>query len=484
MKTSRKFIFTLLHLVLACSFSMAVPPQAVLKKEGWSQLDSLLNRIKAPVFSSRDFDIKKFGAVGDGSTDCSKAIRKAIESCNAAGGGRVVVPKGVYKCGPIYLKSNVNLHLEAGGVLSFSTNPKDYLPLVRTRWEGVDLMNYSPLIYAFKEKNIAITGNGKLDGCASNENWWSWKGFKEYGWVQGMPSQSSTGGRKSLFEMGEKGVAVNDRKFGEGFNLRPQFIQPYLCDNILIEGVEIVNSPMWIIHPVLSNNIVVKDVTIKSGGPNTDGIDPESCKDVLIKNCVISTGDDCIALKSGRNADGRRINVPCENVIIQKCKMTNGHGGVVIGSEISGGVRNIFAEDCTMDSPLLDRALRIKSSSVRGGITENVYVRNIEVGQVKGEAIIITMFYEDAGAYMPTMRNIEVENMHVSKGGTVGIVMEGYRVSPIENIRFSNIKIDNVKTPYRFENVNNFSVKNLNINGLDVNEADLIIGDKERKPGF
>jgi polygalacturonase len=241
---------------------------------------------------------------------------------------------------------------------------------------------------------------------------------------------------------------------------------------------------MWIIHPVLSNNIVVKDVTIKSDGPNTDGIDPESCKDVLIKNCLISTGDDCIALKSGRNGDGRRINVPCENVIIQKCKMINGHGGVVIGSEISGGVRNIFAEDCTMDSPLLDRALRIKSSSARGGITENVYVRNIEVGQVKGEAIIITMFYEDRGAYMPTMRNIEVENMHVSKGGEVGIQMEGYRVSPIENIRFSNIKIENVKTPYRLENVKNIIVTNLMINNETIPQSDLIIGDKERKPSF
>jgi polygalacturonase len=345
-------------------------------------------------------------------------------------------------------------------------------------------MNYSPLIYAFKEKNIAITGKGKLDGCASNENWWTWKGFKEYGWMQGMPNQSNSGGRKSLFEMGEKGIPVTERIFGEGFYLRPQFIQPYQCENILIQGVEIVNSPMWIIHPVLSNNIVVKDVTIKSDGPNTDGIDPESCKDVLIKNCLISTGDDCIALKSGRNGDGRRINVPCENVIIQKCKMINGHGGVVIGSEISGGVRNIFAEDCTMDSPLLDRALRIKSSSARGGITENVYVRNIEVGQVKGEAIIITMFYEDRGAYMPTMRNIEVENMHVSKGGEVGIQMEGYRVSPIENIRFSNIKIENVKTPYRLENVKNIIVTNLMINGQAITESSLTVGNNERKPSF
>lgn len=225
---------------------------------------------------------------------------------------------------------------------------------------------------------------------------------------------------------------------------------------------------MWVLNPVLCNNVTIQKVRVNSAGPNSDGCDPESCKNVLIRDCFFNTGDDCIAIKSGRNADGRRINIPSENIIIQGCKMANGHGGVVIGSEISGGVRNVFAEDCVMNSPELDRALRIKTSSARGGITENIYMRNIQVGQVAEQVVIATMFYEDSGAFMPTIRNIEVKNMKVKKGGKTGVLLEAYKEAPIENFRLINVSIDSVETPYKFTNVKGVIFDNVTINGKKV----------------
>lgn len=334
-------------------------------------------------------------------------------------------------------------------------------------------MNYSPLVYAFEEKNIAITGEGTLDGQASNSNWWPWKGNKNYGWKEGTPNQNDEDKRAALFEMAENNVPVSERKFGDGYYLRPQFVQPYRCENVLIQGITIVNSPMWVLHPVLSENVIIEKVTVESQGPNSDGCDPESCKNVLIKDCYFNTGDDCIAIKSGRNADGRRINVPSENIIIQGCTMANGHGGVVIGSEISGGARNIFAENCTMNSPLLDRALRIKTSSMRGGVVENVYLRNIAVGQVAEQVIRVNMFYEDSGAYMPTVRNIEVKNMTVQDGGKVGVLLEGYEQSPVENVRLINVKINGVEVPYKFSNVKGIQFRNVIINGEKIQLKDV-----------
>ncbi|MDN3670638.1 glycoside hydrolase family 28 protein [Echinicola jeungdonensis] len=437
-------------------------------KDPWDELPGILEQIKAPEFQDKTFSITDFGAVADGETDASEAIQKAIEACSMAGGGKVVVPSGEFATGPIHLKSNINLHLEEGARLLFSTDPKDYLPMVYTRWEGVELMNYSPLIYAFEAENIAVTGEGVLDGQANATNWWPWKGKSQYGWEEGMPMQEDVDKRPALFEMAENGVPVEERKFGEGYYLRPQFVQPYRCKNVLIKGVTIVNSPMWILNPVLCENVTIEGVTVESHGPNSDGCDPESCKNVLIKDCFFNTGDDCIAIKSGRNADGRRIDVPSENIIIQNCKMADGHGGVVIGSEISGGVKNVFAENCEMNSPHLDRALRIKTSSMRGGVIENIYLKNIQVGQVAQQVVRVNMFYEDSGAYVPTVRNIQVENMDVKNGGEVGILLEGYENSPVENLLLKNVKIEEVKENYSFSNVKNIQFENVEINGSKI----------------
>nr|WKN37320.1 glycoside hydrolase family 28 protein [Tunicatimonas sp. TK19036] len=439
--------------------------QPSVQSEVWNQVDTILEQIKPPVFPDQDFTITDYGATGDGSQDCTEAFQKAIAACSEAGGGRVIVPEGDFLSGPIHLKSNVNLHLVKGAKISFSTNPKAYLPLVYTRWEGVELMNYSPLIYAFEQENIAVTGEGILDGQANKTNWWPWKGREEYGWQEGMPHQNQPENRDALREMAENQVPVEERMFGEGHYLRPQFVQPYRCKNVLIEGVKFINSPMWILNPVLCTNVTIQKVTVESQGPNSDGCDPESCKNVLIKDCYFNTGDDCIAIKSGRDADGRRVNVPSENIIIQNCSMANGHGGVVIGSEISGGARNVFAENCTMDSPLLERVLRIKTSSRRGGVVENVYLRNIEVGQVAEQVVRVNMFYEDPGEFMPTVRNIEVENMTVEKGGETGVLLEGYEESPITNIRLKNVVIKGTKEPYRFSNVKDIQFDDVTING-------------------
>jgi polygalacturonase len=319
-------------------------------------------------------------------------------------------------------------------------------------------MNYSPFIYAFEEEDIAITGSGTLDGQGDETHWWNWR-------------SNQSAARQRLLEFGAKGTPVSERIFGEGSNLRPNFIQPYRCRNILIEGVTIRNSPMWEIHPVLSSNLTVRGVTIVSHGPNNDGCNPESCRDVLIEGCSFDTGDDCIALKSGRNDDGRRVGVPVENVIIRNCTMKDGHGGVVIGSEISGGARNIFAERCRMDSPRLDRALRIKTNSVRGGIVERVSMRDVTVGQVAEAVVTIDFFYEegDAGTHPPVVRNIDVRNV-TSRKSTYALLLRGYRHAPITDVRLTGCTFDNVAKPDVLESVKDVRLNNVRINGKLFNE--------------
>jgi polygalacturonase len=439
---------------------------AYLPVDPWLQVPGILQRIKAPVFAKRDFLITKFGAAGDGKQDCTAAFRAAISACSKAGGGRVVAPAGMFLTGAIHLQSNVNLHIAAGATIKFSRDPAQYLPVVFSRWEGVELMNYSPFIYAFEQKNIGITGDGTLDGQADKDSWWPWNGSgrPEYGWKAGTPNQRND--RKNLMEMAEKGIPVSERVFGAGHYLRPQFIQPYRCQNVLIEGVTIINSPMWEIHPVLSRNVIVNEVKISSHGPNNDGCDPESCSDVLIKHCTFDTGDDCIAIKSGRNADGRRLNIPSENLIIQDCVMKDGHGGVTVGSEISGGVRNVFAENCQMDSPNLDRALRIKNNAMRGGLIENIYMRNVEVGQVADSVITIDFYYEEgeAGGFTPVVRNVAVSNVKSTKS-KYALYLRGFKNAPITGLRVEDCTFDNVAQASVLENVRDVTLRKVRING-------------------
>jgi polygalacturonase len=434
---------------------------------GWVQMDVILQSVKEPIFRDKTYLVSDFGAIADGRYDNTAAIKKAIITCSEDGGGTVSVPAGKYFTGPIHMESNVNLHLQEGAELLFSINPKDY-PIVHTSWEGTELMNYSPLIYAYKKTNVAITGEGTINGQANEGNWWPWAG-KGYGFKKGTPSQADPLNRKRLVDMAEEGVPVAQRIFGEGHYIRPSFVQFFECTNVMLKDISIVNAPFWIIHPIKSVNVIVDGVTVTSHGPNNDGCDPEYCKNVIIRNCSFNTGDDCIAIKSGRDADGRRVNIPSENIVVQNCKMFDGHGGVTMGSEISAGVRNVFVENCDMDSPELDRAIRIKSNTRRGGFVENVYVRNVRVGQVKESVLGIDMFYSihgnQTGNYKPSVQNILMENITVKNGGKYGILAKGIDALPIKNITFKNVTIDKVETEYSIDNVENLQFINTKING-------------------
>ncbi len=370
--------------------------------------------------------------MADGKTDCTDAIRKAIAACAQAGGGRVVVPDGRFLTGPIHLRSNVELHLADNAVLEFTTNATAYLPAVFTRFEGMECYNYSPFIYAFEQENVAVTGKGLLDGQASDENWWQWKGKKQD--TPGSSNQKSA--RDRLIAMVEQNTPVSQRRFGAGDYLRPCFVEMNRCRNVLIEGVRIRRSPMWELHPTLCTNVIVRGVDILSHGPNNDGCDPESCRDVLIEDCVFDTGDDCIAIKSGRNNDGRRVGVPSENLVIRRCTMKDGHGGMVIGSEISGGCHDVFAEKCQMDSPHLERVLRLKSNAARGGVIENIFMRDITVGQVADAVLQIDFMYDEGtkGAYKPIARNVVMENISVEKAPCVLNVV-GFPGAEISGVR-------------------------------------------------
>jgi polygalacturonase len=428
--------------------------------KGWAQLKNVLAEIKLPAFPAKDFPVSKYGAKGDGTTDCTEAFKQAIEACNKAGGGRVVVPEGIFLTGAIQLKSNVNLYISDKATINFSTDPNNYLPAVFTRFESTECYNYSPLIYAYGQENIAITGKGKLDGQADNTNWWSWKGSKD------PLAKNQTASVKKLNKMGDDGVPVAQRIFGDGNYMRPNFIQLIKCKRILIDGITIVRSPMWEINPVLSESITVQNVKITSFGPNNDGCDPESCKNVLIKNCDFSTGDDCIAIKSGRNTDGRRVNVPSENIVIQDCRMNDGHGGVVIGSEVSGSVRNVYAENCVMDSPNLDRALRIKTNSVRGGVIENIYMRNVKIGQVKEAVVLVDFKYQegDTGQFTPLVRNVYVSNV-TSEKSNYGLYLDAYERSPATNIVIENCKFNGVVKGNLLSFTKDLTFKDFYING-------------------
>ncbi len=437
------------------------------KEDLWIEMAAIVESVVPPTFLDKNYNILDFGAVADSSTNNTTAFKNAIMNCAQNGGGRVVVPKGKFLTGPIHLESNVNLHLEKGSEILFSKQLEDY-PLVHTSFEGTELMNFSPLVYAYKKKNVAITGEGILNGQASNTNWWPWCGKDSYGWQEGEPNQMASLTRLKE-EMSEKDVPVPERIFGKGYHLRPSFIEPFECENVLVQGVKIINAPFWVIHPMKSTNVIVDGVTVESHGPNNDGCDPEYSKNVIIKNCTFNTGDDCIAIKSGRNEDGRRVDIKSENIVVQDCKMIDGHGGVVIGSEISAGVRNVFVENCQMDSPNLDRAIRIKTNSKRGGTVENVYVRNLDVGQVKEAVLKINLFYGiygvQEGEFIPEVKNIHLENVRVKNGGEYGILAKGYAEKPIKNITFKDVIIEKVDSAYSLENVIDMNFINTKING-------------------
>jgi polygalacturonase len=482
-----------------------VPPATGLDAEAlaWNRtLPLILSRIHAPNFPHRNFLITDFGAVaGDRVSDVqivanTRAIAEAIAACHAAGGGRVVVPSGTFMTGAIRLLSHVNLHLpELDSVLLFDTDPRKY-PNVLTRWEGNDLWNYSPLVYAYRETDVAITGRGTLDGQAgiglddpNNKQrnpsaWWWWKGGSQsnpqFGCSSGTspfpgstgypcrPNQSADSLKLKAQGAVPGGVPMSERVYGFGPDgtqhyLRPPLVGPYGCENVLIEGVTLKRSPFWQIHPVFCKNVTVRGVTMSSLGTNNDGCDPEACVDVLIEGCTFDTGDDCIAIKAGRGTDGfapppgmpedaiapwvvypdwparcstasgdaHDCAAATRNIVIRDCVMASGHGGVTLGSEMSGGIENVFVENIQMNSSDLDIALRFKTNTRRGGVMRNYFARNITVPNgvsTNNGAITIDYFYRadssddpaESGPYRPFTDQIYVTNLQVGRGTKAG----------------------------------------------------------------
>ena len=460
-----RYLKTLLLALLlpACAFAA-----------GWddNEYKRIEQSIQLPKIAERQFLITSFGAKTTATAaQNQKAINRVISLVSKKGGGKVIIPKGTWNTGAIELKSHVNLVLEEGATLHFAFEPKLY-PLVRTSWEGLACWNYSPCIYAYKATDIAITGKGTIDGGGNNDTFWQWNGSPRFGYKEGVTKESQKlGSRSKLLKMAEDGVPFDERKFGMGYGLRPQLVNMVHCERILIKDVKMINSPFWVIHPLLSKNITVDGVYVWNEGPNGDGCDPEACENVLIQNCVFHTGDDCIAIKSGRNNDGRLWNQPSKNIIIRNCKMEDGHGGVVIGSEISGGCENVYAENCVMDSPHLERILRIKTNNCRGGQVQNINMRNVVVGQCKEAVVKINLDYERKEicyrGFEPIVNNVNVENVTCQKSDYGVLIIGRDSLENVYDINIKNCKFDGVvKEPVKITGkTRNVKFDNLVING-------------------
>ncbi|MDT0444724.1 glycoside hydrolase family 28 protein [Streptomyces johnsoniae] len=416
------------------------------------QADAIAARVRPPRFPDREFPVTDHGAVGDGITDCTAAIAGAIAACHAAGGGHVIVPEGTYTTGAVRLLSGVDLHLHAGATLAFSRDPAAYLPPVLTRFQGVETYGYSPLVYAHGQRNIAVTGAGVLDGRADPDHWWPWSGQEEFGWRPGMPQQEDDWPR--LWAQAERGDPVAERVYATGHHFRPNFLETYDCENVLVEGVTFVRSPMWVMHPVLCRNVLVQNVTVDSIGPNNDGCDPESCRDVVIRGCVFNAGDDCIAVKSGREADGRRVNVPSENILIEDCVMLHRYGAITLGSDMTGGIRNVFARRCRIGGPGLYFGLYIKTNSVRGGFAENVQLDDLSVTHLTKEFLTCDFHRGegDTGDHPPHVGDIGVRNVTVGQARRA-LLARGYPHAPIRGLRLADCSFAALDEADRLEHV-------------------------------
>ncbi len=441
-----KYLYRCIATVLMAITGIVLPHHAAALEWDSLRYQQIERSIQQPSFGNAEVVITRYGALSTASAAHNqKAIQKAINQCSRQKGGRVVIPAGQrFLTGAIEMKSGVHLVVEEGAVLEFVFEPKLY-PIVETSWEGLDCYNLSPCIYAFKAKDIAITGKGTIDGGGNRSTWWPWCGAAKYGWKEGIVSQKS-GARQRLMKNGEDGEPMLDSKgrrstlrtFRATDGLRPQLIGFNQCERVLIEDVTLLRSPFWVVHPLKCQDVTMRRVHINNDGPNGDGCDPESCDRVLIEDCFFNTGDDCIAIKSGRNRDGRQRNMPSQNIIIRRCTMKNGHGGVVIGSEISGGCKNVFAHDCVMDSSQLERVLRIKTNSCRGGVIEDIFVKDIQVGQCGESVLKINLDYEHnevcCRGYYPTVKKVLMENVtceHSKYGVQVIGLEEGTYVEDI-----------------------------------------------------
>ncbi|HPN96132.1 MAG TPA: glycoside hydrolase family 28 protein [Candidatus Moranbacteria bacterium] len=415
--------------------------------------------LKEPAFPNLICNIRDYGAIDNDEGLSTNSITKAIDDCHQKGGGKVVIPAGKWKSGAIHLKSNINFHLEEGAEIVFSTDFNDYLPVVFTRFQGMEMYGFSPLIYALNCQNIALTGKGKLTG--NGDFWWTWAQ---------KDSVESREERQRLFEMASSGVPTEKRIFGtEKSGLRPSFIQFVNSKNILIEDLSIGDGPMWTIHPVYSENIIIRKIKVDTYSANTDGIVIDSSRNVVIENSSFSTGDDVIAIKSGLEEDGFRVNRPSENIIVKNCYFQKGHGAIAIGSEMSGGVRNVFVHDSIFSNT--DNGIRIKSAKSRGGFIENVWVEDIKMENITNEIAIIDLSYnsklKSSIDREPEIRNINIKNIEAS-GYQRTLKVDGLLEGVMENINFSNLKILSKDGIY-LSKAKNINFENITLKMIDNN---------------
>ena len=411
--------------------------------------------IERPVFPDATFDIVEYGARpmnGGSSFKNTVAIHRTIDAAWEAGGGTVLIPAGEWLTGPIHLRSNINLHVSDGAVLHFSTDKTDYLPVVPQRHEGVEAYNYSPMIYAFELENVAITGGGTLDG--HGDHWWEWARAHAGGY----------GDRRVVTK-----VPLSRRAYGKGAGLegmRPNFIIFWKSRNILVEGITLKDSPMWNVHLVYSRQAIVRDVTVSSlRAPNGDGVVIDSPSDVLLEYNRFQTGDDAVVLKSGVNEEGLRINIPTENIVVRNFEARNvrtGSGGIVFGSETSGGIRNVYVHDAYFEGS--DRGIRFKTERGRGNVIENVYIRDVRMKDLDNQAINFNTFYSGSGTTgpAPLIRNIDIRSVRID-GVPEAIALEGLPEKWLENISLRDIAVTNAKEGARIARVKGLSMHNVSI---------------------
>jgi len=414
------------------------------EQAGWNSVETILQRISPPGFPDRSASIAEFGGAGDGVTDNRKAIADAIDSVSRTG-GKIVFPPGDYFInGPIHLKSNVHLHLDKGARIFFSSDASSYLPVVKVRWEGTVCYNYSPLIYGHGLTNIAITGEGVIDGNAVD---WS-KAWRK----------KQNPNKELLRQMGNDTIPDEHRVFGNGFLdlngdgkddgrgdgkphfLRPSLIEVYDCENVQIEGLTIKNSPFWTVHPVFSKNVILRNLNIQGSTLNDDGIDPDSCEDVLIEGCIIKTHDDAIAIKAGRDQDAWK-RPPCRNILVRNNRLESGVNAFCIGSEMSGGVEYVFAENNQIANG--KHALNFKCNLDRGGQVQHIYLRNFEIKSCEETMFVFDMDYQGyRGNKFPTKFNdFYVSDIRCKSVAKIPFEIVGVEDAPIRRVFLSNIQI-------------------------------------------
>jgi polygalacturonase len=409
-------------------------------------IESILKQIHEPTIPNNTINVFDYGAIADSVTNCKPATDKAIEALKNLGGGKLVFPAGNYHFdGPIHLASNMELHLEEGAIVRFGSNPASYLPVVLTNGEGTFLYNYSPFIYARDCENIAITGNGTIDGEAS-ETWQHWR------------SKQSESQQLSR-QMNHAATPVEERIFGEGHFLRPHLIQFFDCKNIKIEGIKVEDSPFWCIHLLRCESVTVRNISFEAFNKNNDGIDPEYSRNVLIEGVKFNNGDDNVAIKAGRDHEGRSSAVGSENIIIRNCHFKGLHA-VVIGSEMSAGVQNVFVHDCTY-AGYLKRGIYLKSNPDRGGFIRNLFVRNVTFGEVE-DCIYITSYYHNQGeGYATEIRDIYIEDVSCSKATGTGIVIQGFPEKNVTEVYLKNVRIDEAENALSTENTDRIVMSNV-----------------------